>query len=83
MPSYQSMQMLEFPEHQTKNFQTEEVNDFDLTAEGLDCPPDFRINNYFSFTHYCQAILDKQQIPHNPFPLVVYVRDEKIIFSAQ
>ena len=59
MSSFLGMHMLEFPEHHIKNYETETVHDFDLSAKGLNCPPDFKIRGYFSFEHYCQAIFDK------------------------
>ncbi len=54
-----AIQPLNFPQYNIKNFETEEVGPFDISAEGLDIPPDFRIDNRFSQIYYNWALLNK------------------------
>lgn len=50
---------VDFPEHPFADFTQTQPTDIEITAEGLDCLPDFTVDGQISMKNYCLALLQK------------------------
>lgn len=50
---------VDFPEHPFADFTQTQPTDIEITAEGLDCRPDFMVGGQVSMKNYCLALLQK------------------------
>lgn len=50
---------VDFPEHPFADFTQTQTTDIEITAEGLDCRPDFMVDGQVSMKNYCLALLQK------------------------
>ncbi|MBI1226850.1 MAG: hypothetical protein GC192_16580 [Bacteroidetes bacterium] len=57
---------VDFSEHPFADFTQTKPTDIEITAEGLDCLPDFTVEGQFSMRNYCWALLQKAtKLPHH------------------